>query len=525
MATFSGRRDEGGRGAGQRHERFLSARPTLFARAAMASVAQRAAPPEPSPYAQPHHFSLSANPDAPKTTEARRRRAAAEEVERCNAFIASRLEALKREPPSRFHAPDGDLSLKPKHKRGPKGPRAADRRKPAWDDGSSRPRTGVSADVRRPVAGTGASDASSISGTANARPVSDAPPARRTWPVRLQPSAHPTPSERHEVEMQNANLRRRLANQYAAGRDSRLVREGKGRPVDGLAMWARRLAVYDAEDPRVRRRKKTAKSLRATPSSRGVDPGTGKCAVTGVPKTLGVARCSATGLYTYFAADGHRLKEHPDVPNLFYCEKWYDDFRKMDAKMQRAIVEWHASRAKGRATDPGFGGGGGGAASARLPEWKPVRPACESWVVNRHMKLALSLMRRLAKGAEEGLAMREVEDRVAKCAAAEKSRDAAARAAQKAIDDDAATERAAVRAAAGPRADAEERLATTQANADGVAVVTATPSVPEPPKNADIASDAERKRSETSTGNGTRPSKRAAALLSRDATTRASNSD
>jgi len=457
----------------------------------MTSMGQRAPPPEASPYAQPHHFSLSANPDAPKTTEARRRRAAAEEVERCNAFIASRLEALKREPPSRFHAPDGDLSLKPKHKRGAKGPRAADRRKPAWDDGSSRPRTEVSAEMRRRVAGTDVSNASSIVGPGGK--VSNKPPARRTWPVRLQPSVHPTPSERHEVEMQNANLRRRLANQYAAGRDSRLVREGKGRPVDGLAMWARRLAVYDAEDF-------SLKNNRATPSSRGVDPETGKCAVTGVPKTLGVARCSATGLYTYFAADGHRLKEHPDVPNLFYCEKWYDDFKRLDATMQRAIVAWHASRAKGRGADPGFGGG----VSKEGTEWKPVRPACESWVVNRHMKLALTLMRRLAKGTEEGLTMRAVEARVAKCAAAEKAQDAAARAAQKAIDDDAATERAAVRAAA------ETTERETETRAGGKATVSKA--------TVSAGNQSPKKLPTTSVGSGTRPSTRAAALLTAKAT-------
>ena len=456
----------------------------------MTSMGQRAPPPEASPYAQPHHFSLSANPDAPKTTEARRRRAAAEEVERCNAFIASRLEALKREPPSRFHAPDGDLSLKPKHKRGAKGPRAADRRKPAWDDGSSRPRTEVSAEMRRRVAGTDVSNASSIVGPGGK--VSNKPPARRTWPVRLQPSVHPTPSERHEVEMQNANLRRRLANQYAAGRDSRLVREGKGRPVDGLAMWARRLAVYEVVDKK--------RKNRATPSSRGVDPETGKCAVTGVPKTLGVARCSATGLYTYFAADGHRLKEHPDVPNLFYCEKWYDDFKRLDATMQRAIVAWHASRAKGRGADPGFGGG----VSKEGTEWKPVRPACESWVVNRHMKLALTLMRRLAKGTEEGLTMRAVEARVAKCAAAEKAQDAAARAAQKAIDDDAATERAAVRAAA------ETTERETETRAGGKATVSKA--------TVSAGNQSPKKLPTTSVGSGTRPSTRAAALLTAKAT-------
>jgi hypothetical protein len=373
--------------------------------------------------------------------------------------------------------------------------------------------------MRRRVAGTDVSNASSIVGTAPSRTagdpagdpagfapggkVSNKPPARRTWPVRLHTSVHPTPSERHEVEMQNANLRRRLANQYAAGRDSRLVREGKGRPVDGLAMWARRLAVYDAEDPRLRKN-------RATPSSRGVDPETGKCAVTGVPKTLGVARCSATGLYTYFAADGHRLKEHPDVPNLFYCEKWYDDFKRLDATMQRAIVAWHASRAKGRGADPGFGGG----VSKEGTEWKPVRPACESWVVNRHMKLALTLMRRLAKGTEEGLTMRAVEARVAKCAAAEKAQDAAARAAQKAIDDDAATERAAVRAAAETteRETETERddRAATETRAGGKATVSKA--------TVSAGNQSPKKLPTTSVGSGTRPSTRAAALLAAKAT-------
>jgi hypothetical protein len=67
------------------------------------------------------------------------------------------------------------------------------------------------------------------------------------------------------------------------------------------------------------------------------------------------------------------------------------------------------------------------------------------------MKLALTLMRRLAKGTESGLTMRQVEERVEKCASLEKAEDAAARARQKEIDDQAATERAAVRAVASTR--------------------------------------------------------------------------
>lgn len=59
----------------------------------------------------------------------------------------------------------------------------------------------------------------------------------------------------------------------------------------------------------------------------------------GVCKTMGVARCSATGLYTYYAADGHRLKEHPDCPGLFYCEEWYDDFSSMAGGLLRTALD------------------------------------------------------------------------------------------------------------------------------------------------------------------------------------------
>jgi hypothetical protein len=425
----------------------------------MASVARRAVPSEASPYSQPHHFSLQANPNAPKTTEARRRRAAAEEVERCNSYIVSRLEALKREPPSRFHAPDGNLSLRPKHARGPKGPRAVDRKKPEWDDGSSKPGSvgsSVSEATRRAVARSNETRVEKHDAETrvenDAKRVSTRPRAKRTWPVKLQTLIHPTPSEKHEIELANANLRRRLAGQYVSTRESRIVKEGKGFPVDGMQMWARRLAIYDPAAPaggakKTRRLERSdgAKN-RAAPFSSGIDPATGKCRTTGVPKTLAAARCSATGLLSYFAADGHELREHPDVPNLFYVKKWYDEFREMDATMQRAIVAWHASRSNCSASesDPGFQSG-----CKRLSKdgaaWRPVRPARESWVVNRHMKLALTLMRRLAKGEREGMTMDNVKRRVAACAAREKVEDARSRAAQKEMDDGAAVERAAVR--------------------------------------------------------------------------------
>ena len=174
-------------------------------------------------------------------------------------------------------------------------------------------------------------------------------------------------AENTEVMRQNASLQRRLVNQYRASRDSQLVREGKGRPVDGLALWAKRLAVYDPHPPN---------------RARTTDARTGKCVSTGVPKTLTVARCSATGLLTYFGADGHRLREHPDCPGLYYCEKWFDEFAEMDATMQRAVIDYaiecRSKRPKERS-------------------WQPARAPGESWVVNRHMKLSLILMRRMAR--------------------------------------------------------------------------------------------------------------------------------
>lgn len=69
------------------------------------------------------------------------------------------------------------------------------------------------------------------------------------------------------------------------------------------------------------------------------------------PWLTAVARCSATGLYTYFAADGHKLKEHPDCPGLFYCEEWFDDFSAMDARSQKRMVEYAKVSERGEEGD------------------------------------------------------------------------------------------------------------------------------------------------------------------------------
>lgn len=383
---------------------------------------------EASLYSTPHHFSLEANPHVPNTTTARRRIAAASEVERCNVFIKSRLEALRKEPPSTFHAPDGTKSLKPKHKRGPSGPRSKDRVKPTWDDGTSRPSLStsqnISAELRKKIA--------------NSQPDAKLPDGPRTWPIKLNVVTHPTPFEQHEKNIVNKNLQRRIADQHKFNRKSPWIEDGIGRRVDGISMWAKRLAIYDPvnDDGSVVNGGKNG--MKRGGGKKGIDPSTGKCVSTGVPKTLGVARCSGSGVLSYFNADGHKLKE-TDVKGLFYCKKWYDDFKSLDAKMQRQIVHWHASRTKVKVCDPGFTGG----QTKEGVEWRPVRPQGESWTANEHMGLALRLMQRVAKGDTE-LTMETVKEKVQACKEKEKSTDSMKRQKQKDIDDGAAFERQAV---------------------------------------------------------------------------------
>ena len=82
-----------------------------------------------NPYEQPHHYNRgrvkTQASSTPGTARTKQRSAKAAEIERVNAILAKKLKSVKREPASKFHAPDGDASLRPKSKRGPKGPASA----------------------------------------------------------------------------------------------------------------------------------------------------------------------------------------------------------------------------------------------------------------------------------------------------------------------------------------------------------------------------------------------------------------
>ena len=224
--------------------------------------------PAPTPYEEHHHYRFR-HPDVKNTVKVAQRSFLIIQVERDNTHIQRRLNELRREPASRFHAPDGELSLKPKSQR-TYGPRAAPRRRPEWT---------TAAVLRRPPASGTAGD-----GRIARNPSSPAGGKTQTKERRARHWPPPRPprqaAENTEVMRQNASLQRRLVNQYRASRDSQLVREGKGRPVDGLALWAKRLAVYDPHPPN---------------RARTTDARTGKCVSTGVPKTLTVARVAPPG--------------------------------------------------------------------------------------------------------------------------------------------------------------------------------------------------------------------------------------
>ena len=253
-----------------------------------------------TPYDAPHHYAARDAARRPTTARARQRRSQGLEIERVNAQLAKRLASVKRAPASTFHAPDGEASLRPKAQRGPKGPRAP----PPWDATPAR----ASPKTKASRGGSEGTDGSDDDGE-NA--------AKRSWPPpKPTGGAQRMRAEARRIREANATLRKALEEQYKPNRDSQLVAEGKGRPVDGLEMWKRRLAIYDDEDGEKKGTKKASDRLKGgrTKVEKGV------CTSTGVPKAMGVARCSATGLYTYYAADGHKLKEHPDCPGLYYCE-------------------------------------------------------------------------------------------------------------------------------------------------------------------------------------------------------------
>ena len=359
-----------------------------------------------NPYEQPHHYNRARvktqASGGPSTARTKQRSMRAMEIERVNTILAKKLKAVKREPASRFHAPDGDASLRPKSQRGPKGPGSLVARN-GNGPGTSRKR-----EVPKGLK----------SGAAAAAEVSEEnDQAARTWPPPRLKSTR-AKEEAQRIKEGNAALRKALEEQYKPGRDSQLVAEGKGRPVDGLEMWKKRLALYDPDAP----------SSFASSIEKGV------CTNTGVPKAMGVARCSATGLYTYYAADGHKLKEHPDCPGLYYCDEWFDDFSAMDALSQKQMIEY--AKAKGA----------GG--------WMPARAASESWVVNRHMKLGLDMMRRMAKG-DDTITMDDVKAAVEEAKEREKVEDAEREKEQKALDKAAAEAALAEAEATGEGGEAE----------------------------------------------------------------------
>ena len=68
--------------------------------------------PAPTPYEEHHHYRFR-HPDVKNTVKARQRSFRAIQVERDNTHIQRRLNELRREPASRFHAPTASSASSP----------------------------------------------------------------------------------------------------------------------------------------------------------------------------------------------------------------------------------------------------------------------------------------------------------------------------------------------------------------------------------------------------------------------------
>ena len=174
---------------------------------------------------------------------------------------------------------------------------------------------------------------------------------RPSWPPkRGQQWKHEVDRRKAEIQTENRSLQARLVKQYKPDRESELLEKRMGRPVDGRELWKKRLSLYDREPPPYRND-------------------------TNVPKTLGMAICSATGLKSYFAADGHRLREHGVVPGVYYIVELYDECYLADAPTMRNLEDYY-----------------------REGKWEHSRGAENSWIYNGSMALRRRLVREKALG-------------------------------------------------------------------------------------------------------------------------------
>lgn len=206
-----------------------------------------------NPYEEPHHYSSSwrAKTQAsstPTTARSKQRSAKAAEIERVNAILARKLRSVKREPASKFHAPDGDASLRPKAKRGPKGPAGAAGGNGKHGIGAGDKKRADVVSTRYTCNASGGMKTAAAGAAATAGASQENGHHSRTWPPP-RPHSVRARDEARRIKEGNATLRRALEEQYKPGRDSQLVAGGKGRPVDGLDMWKKRLSLYDPDPP------------------------------------------------------------------------------------------------------------------------------------------------------------------------------------------------------------------------------------------------------------------------------------
>mmetsp|Transcript_15522 Transcript_15522/g.38804 ORF Transcript_15522/g.38804 Transcript_15522/m.38804 type:complete len:367 (-) Transcript_15522:143-1243(-) len=216
-------------------------------------------------------------------TAVKNARLKAAEIERVNRIMGKKLQEIKREPPSAFHAPNSYKSM-----RGGRNP--------------------------------GMQRTTMMQGRTASKPQQEWPP------VPDETELVNRGARQREIEQENVRIAAKLDDRYKRRKDSFVTANQLGKGVDLRGAWQERTAIYRGS-PSKRGARASAASTKRPPAA----------ADTGVPKSLGVALCSGCGKKSYYGADGKRLRPCEHCASVWYCS---DTCAKVDWQHHKKMCKY-----------------------------------------------------------------------------------------------------------------------------------------------------------------------------------------
>lgn len=160
-------------------------------------------------------------------------------------------------------------------------------------------------------------------------------------------------SSEERAREEHGSLKKLVMQHAKPKRQEGPAKDGFGHPVDTRQEWRRRMAVYGA--------------------SKG-----GESAYDEVPKTISVARCSASGAYGFRGGGGKKLVEDGELRGVYYCRAHERNLRELD-KVARQREREHA----------------------RTGRFRPAPDQEEAWIVSRFQRRARDAARGIVARGEE----------------------------------------------------------------------------------------------------------------------------